>query len=376
MTSTHNLKKLLAAEINKALGDLTCKIPESTTAPPYTDPPSLSQLEELVGRIEDKLNTFSNDSPSLGRIEETIGRIAEVLNGSVIAGILERLDKIEEQMKKDAQFGLTRSQAAGSCSEILRQRGNSPSGFYWVENAAGHPRSVYCDMTKSCGGITGGWMRITELDMTNSSHQCPSGLRQRNDVGIRTCGINSNSPFCSSVILPSNAFYFSRVCGRIKGYQVGSPDTFGNSGQGRSPGINGNYVDGVSLTHGNPKQHIWTFAAGLDELHSTYPQFNCPCTDINLSHLAVHPPSFVGNDYFCDTGSPSHFNVGTFYRDDPLWDGAGCGPLNSCCSFNTPPWFYKQLPQPTIDDIEMRVCRDEGINNEDVAIEVVEIFIQ
>ena len=29
--------------------------------------------------------------------------------------------------------------------------------------------------------------------------------------------------------------------------------------------INGNYVDGVSLTHGAPRQHIWTFAATVSE---------------------------------------------------------------------------------------------------------------
>ena len=59
--------------------------------------------------------------------------------------------------------------------------------------------------------------------------------------------------------------------------------------------------------------------------------------------------------------------------DDPLWDGAGCGPMSTCCA---PPWFYKQLPQPTTDDIEMRVCRDEDASNEDIAIEMVEIYIQ
>ena len=30
-------------------------------------------------------------------------------------------------------------------------------------------------------------MRVAELDMTNSSHQCPSGLRQRTDSNICTC---------------------------------------------------------------------------------------------------------------------------------------------------------------------------------------------
>ena len=67
---------------------------------------------------------------------------------------------------------------------------SSPSGYYWVRASDGSAVSVYCDMTQSCGGVTGGWMRVAELDMTNSSHQCPSSLRQRTDSGKRTCGIN------------------------------------------------------------------------------------------------------------------------------------------------------------------------------------------
>ena len=68
------------------------------------------------------------------------------------------------------------------------------------------------------------------------------------------------------------------------------------------------------------------------------------------------------------------FQSGRFYSEDPLWDGAGCGPQSTCCSFNNPPWFYKQLPQPTTDAIEMRVCRNEPASNEDIAIEIVEIY--
>ena len=36
---------------------------------------------------------------------------------------------------------------------------------------------------------------------------------------------------------------------------------------------------------------------------------------------------------------------------------------------------YKQLSQPTTDDIEMRVCRDVVASNEDIAIEMVELFV-
>ena len=92
--------------------------------------------------------------------------------------------------------------------------------------------------------------------------------------------------------------------------------------------------------------------------------------------MVPHPPSYVGKDYFCDTAEERTVDTSTIYADDPLWDGAGCAPQNTCCSFNNPPWFYKQLLQNTTDDIEMRVCRDQDHNDEDIVIEVVDIYVQ
>ena len=120
--------------------------------------------------------------------------------------------------------------------------------------------------------------------------------------------------------------------------EVGSTDAFRNIAR-TNPTIDTFYVDGVSLTHGNPRQHIWTFASAIDEVGVT--PSNCPCTHTPTASQATPLPVYVGNDYFCDAG---------LYPDNPLWEGAGCGPLNTCCSFNNPPWFYKQLPQHTTDD--------------------------
>ena len=84
---------------------------------------------------------------------------------------------------------------------------------------------------------------------------------------------------------------------------------------------------------------------------------------------------FIGQDCFCDRGSRYEWRA-QWYHADPLWDGSGCGPTSSCCGFNNPPWFCKQLPQPTTDDIEMRVCINEAISNEYIALETVQIFVQ
>ena len=285
-----------------------------------------------------------------------------------VLGVLEKI----KQTQQNHTRALDRLHPAASCAEILRNDPTSPSGYYWIDSK--HPTRQYCDMTRSCGGVTGGWMRVAQLDMADNGQQCPTGLRQRTDSGKRTCGINSDHAACSSVTFPVDTLGYSKVCGKIKAFQFGSPDSFGLSGRTSNSDINGNYVDGVSLTVGYPRRHVWTFAGALDEI-GTYPHFNCPCTNSAQAGHAAHPPAFVGNDYFCDTASVGHFQF-RFYSDDPLWDGAGCGPHNTCCSFNRPPWFFKQLPFTTTDDVEMRVCRDQKGSDEDIAIEKIDIYVQ
>ena len=49
---------------------------------------------------------------------------------------------------------------AASCAAALLNDPSSPSGHYWVGSSNGSSVRVYCDMTRSCGNITGGWMRV------------------------------------------------------------------------------------------------------------------------------------------------------------------------------------------------------------------------
>lgn len=217
---------------------------------------------------------------------------------------------------------------------------------------------------------------MTSLNFTNESVQCPGGLRYRNDHGVRTCGINSTTAACSSLFLPTDGLNYSRVCGMVQAYQVGTVDAFGQHYREANLSIDYNYVDGVSLTYGKyPRSHIWTFAAALDN-YATYPPSSCACIAPGIN---ITVPSFIGNDYFCESGAGTkrYLSAGlSFYGTDPLWDGAGCIGNSKCCSFNNPPWFYKQLPSLTMEDIEMRVCSDEGMDSEDIALSLVEIFVQ
>ena len=161
-------------------------------------------------------------------------------------------------------------------------------------------------------------------------------------------------------MFPTNGHQYSQVCGKIKAYQYGQPEAF-QTGSGDW------LADGIGLYTSGQSQHIWTFAAGRDE--ATNGEYICPC---NVGHSGITISAIIGQDYFCDTGSESQ----VFYSGDPLWDGAGCGPRSACCSFNNPPWFCKQLPQPTTDDIELQMCGYNPTTNEDTPIEIVEIYVQ
>ena len=252
-----------------------------------------------------------------------------------------------------------------SCSNILTNDPIAPSGYYNIQLSNGTTTTVYCNMDLNCNGERG-WMRVGYLNMTDPNEQCPPGFRLYEENGTRACGRQSTG--CESVTYPSHDISYSQVCGRVNGYQQGSP----NALQNQHLGINSRYIDGVSITRGYPRQHIWTFIAALKESFFYGNHNDCPCAP----NSTVTPASFIGNDYFCESGSPGQYDKTKFYYADPLWDGEQCGLIEEeCC--NTPgiPWFHKPLQQPSTDYIELRVCCNAGINDEDSPVELVEIYV-
>ena len=231
---------------------------------------------------------------------------------------------------------------------------------------------MYCDMDRVCGcsgDSTGGWARIAYLNTTDTSQQCPSAWTLIT-TPRRMCGRSTDAASCDSAIFPSNGIQYSNICGRVIGYQDQSPDAFIAAS---TTSIDSNYLDGVSVTHGVPgsRQHIWSFVAAVSS-HESHRDAICPC------HTSFGIPPYVGQDYFCETGNDNDAVwSGTFFADDPLWDGQDCGTSNACeCTLNNPPWFCKQLPQATTDDIEVRICGDESRSNEDTPVELIELYVR
>ena len=303
-------------------------------------------------------NTTSNSDPQLNQIREAIVRIDKTLNQ-----ILLKLN-----MTSTDSNGYSPSSLLHSCEEIKTQFPNSPSDYYTIIDGTGHARHVYCQMEQVCGSSSG-WTRVAYLNMSDPTEECPSGFRLYNQNRVRACGrpVTSGGS-CLSVRFPSYSISYSQACGRVYGYQKGSPDAFYTS----SSNLNNIYVDGISISRGSPRKHLWTYVAGLQEniLHGIGNN-DCPCS----TGSRQQPPSAVGNDYFCESGIPGHFDKNIFYSNDRLWDGEQCGVIErGCCGVSGLPWFHKTLSSPTSDYIELRLCCDQGTSDEDVAVGLYEIY--
>ena len=122
-------------------------------------------------------------------------------------------------------------------------------------------------------------MRVADIDMTRPNENCPAGFRKVTASGKTLCGGQSSS--CISTTFSSHGIEYSRVCGRINGYQHYTTDAFYNYiTNGES--IDSVFVDGIVLAHGSPRQHIWTFAAGYNQY--TTARNRCPCNSNSYSH--------------------------------------------------------------------------------------------
>ena len=155
-----------------------------------------------------------------------------------------------------------------------------------------------------CEGI--GWTRVAYLDMTDPGSVCPTNWTLHTSP-VRGCGQTQTASYtCDSAFFSVSGQSYSRVCGRILAYQAGLTDSFYVSAFAGRTSIDSAYVDGASVTHGpaGSRQHIRTFAAALydeDPYYSPYLNFFCTNTRYNWPYQL---PSFIQNNYFCDTGNP------------------------------------------------------------------------
>ena len=206
-----------------------------------------------------------------------------------------------------------------------------------------------------CG--PGIWRRVFYLNASRSDQSCPG---QWNLVTSPVRGCTGADRSCRSAFSDNSTIAYSKVCGKISGHSAATPDAFARFLSGQDT-IEGNYLEGVSVTHGalGSRTHIWSFGAG----HGGTAR--CPCENSDRS-FAPLPLAEVGDNYFCDRADGL----------DPLWTGESCTNDNPCCSFHNPPYFSIQLSAETTDRIELRICTDENFANEPIVVLLAELYVQ
>ena len=300
--------------------------------------------------------------------------VREGVAGVIQSQVAPRLDELLRQkyLGQNSRF------AAESCLEIKVVKPESESGYYWVAGSDGAGVLVYCDMSDDlavlCGNATAGWMRVANVNMSTDP-ECPGNEFELVEDVVRVCRRLSVDDLggCDSTSFPLYSIFYGKVCGRVIGYQFGTGDAF-QDGIRFNLNIDLPYVDGVSLTYGSPRNHIWSFASSTSEFFLV-----CPCSVGNTDTT----PGFVGENYFCESGAKISTVddpvFTTLYSDDALWDGEDCDQVpesieGPCC--DGPPWFYRNLDSLTNDDIELRLCSNAHRLDEEVSFQIVELYVQ
>ena len=184
-------------------------------------------------------------------------------------------------------------------------------------------------------------MRIAQLD----PQHCPTGFTNTSFNGTQTCIPQNQSSGCTSVSFNTSGIPYSKVCGRIRGYSIGTVDGFYESGLIRGSSVEDNYLDGVSITSSGT--HVWSFVAG-----------SCSRACVLQQRLG-----FVSDDFSCVNSGCSSDNTCV----SSLWDKDDCRVAM--------PFFFKTLSTSTSADVTMSVCRDETRDNEDIALTVAELYV-
>ena len=135
-----------------------------------------------------------------------------------------------------------------------------------------------------------------------------------------------NSSTCGTVVsLSTSGVPYAHVCGQLMAYTDISVQNY--SGWCRVPPFNPqasvdySYVAGFSITHGRPRQHIWSLASNFEEVDW------CPGFD-----GSENPPEFVGKNNFMGSCESNYLE----------------------CDFENR--FIVNLTEPVSDNIEIRAC--------------------
>ena len=293
------------------------------------------RVNKTIDKSDNNYNLFNAQDNTLSNSQTQLERKVDTLINQVNSIQV----SIDNSNSENAIFSPGFPELPSSCSIIQSSNPSSTSGYYFIKSDAGQLRSVYC-LQNSCGSFSGGWMRVAQLNV----QKCPVNLESKTFMGITTCVVNRDEAGCVEVRYSVLDVRYSKICGRIRAYTIGTPDGFLHpGGTFRNRKLTEDYLDGISVISSSLK-HVWSFTAG-----------RCECSDSNK-------PSYV-DKWTCDKSIGCRKGK---LCNPLLWSSQECGTQNS--------YFNKDLPDST-DDIIVRICRDQDRLDEDLGITTIELYV-
>ncbi|XP_065180700.1 uncharacterized protein LOC135811395 [Sycon ciliatum] len=328
----------------------------------------ISELANITSSLADltlRLNTIETKfAQSASRTADTVSRVLQKMEQTLndqVARLDSQYGDIRDKVKKNSL------KLASSCKEI-QQLSNytATSGLYKIvplDPKKTTFQEVYCDMDH----YGGGWALIAYINPTEMD-KCHGTMRFENlQVKLCTRRVSSDGG-CDGVSFLSPIAEYSEVIGFVTGYRDKSLDAFYSAHNSHTQ-LNSWYMDGVSITHGSPRHHLWTYTGSFDDNDKAA---HCPCSP----RAGPQPPSFVGSHYYCADHGPA-WRPWTFTPANHAWSNTSqCTAGGTCCDNTDMPWFHRQLDTSTSDPVEIRICTSEGYSNENVGIYEAAIFVK
>ena len=287
--------------------------------------------------------------------------------------------------------GISEGNPASSCEEISSACTPAPSGYYWIQTPSQGVQKMYCLMEPNFVRPSS----LLRVAYMNALKECPrdEGIPGAWHNGVEFCYRSATSPGCTSLRYPTFGFKYYSIIGRVRGFGVyGSTKRLCGFHTLSGRTINDPYVNGISITRGpsNSRQHIWTFAAGWDEVSAD--PCSCPYSfSMSQQSRGTNPPNFARYEYNCEAPSkyPPLWNPGVgygqyiLYFNNTLWDGYCTLDSSSICQDKEKIgnlFTSTIIPDGTTDEIEVRFCNTDtgtpSADDDNIGVHTLELYLE
>ena len=211
-------------------------------------------LDEIIDTMETLVEEYDEQESQLDKMQWTLSHLKYGYNS------------LRQQLSNTKCSASEVFTSAGLLSEHIEQSTMSVENIDECLEQSEASLDALEPIVHVCG--EGRWRLVVDHEYSYpTTDDCPDGWEEFADLDTnrRFCA-RASDDFSESVcdsafFLAEDGHPYSKVCGKVVGYGDGGNNAFSVA----STDIDTFYVNGLSVTHGTPRQHVWTLAIGAFE---------------------------------------------------------------------------------------------------------------